>query len=398
MAVQLGGGLYYLLSNDTNITGIVGTRIYPNVAPLRNAGGGTSTQFPYIVYTIISTETVDTKGTRANPNSDPFSVVGKDRRSKVDIVTAQISMYAADYGQAVILAANVRNCLDNTVASGTTLFANCVVDSLVFETENAEWEKDILPKGVHHIAQDYKARLINTQFAPAFANVYSTLFEGVDEYVDLGDAAIFSFGNGSTDSPFSISFWANFDSVANSDGIIGKEAGAGIREYQIRFGFSNLRMRLYNHNSSAHITKNLNNALSTGQWYHIVCTYDGSATADGIKIFVDGTTPSQGSTTVGTYTAMGNTAAPLTLGKSDTAYFKGHLDEVSLFNIELSDSQVLAIYNSGAPTDLTSHTGLIGWWRMGDSGAFPEINDNSSNSNDGSMENMLANDIENFVP
>jgi hypothetical protein len=48
---------------------------------------------------------------------------------------------------------------------------------------------------------------MGVQTTPPFTNTYSLDFDGVDDYVDLGDSDDFSFGNGTTDSPFSISAW-----------------------------------------------------------------------------------------------------------------------------------------------------------------------------------------------
>ena len=70
-----------------------------------------------------------------------------------------------------------------------------------------------------------------------------------------------------------------------------------------------------------------------------------------------------------------------------------------MFNTQLSDAQVLAIYNLGIPKDESSHAGLIGYWRMGDDGSvFNIIDDDSSNNNSGIMTNMVAADIETVVP
>ena len=77
------------------------------------------------------------------------------------------------------------------------------------------------------------------------------------------------------------------------------------------------------------------------------------------------------------------------------------MDEVALFDDELSLAQIQNIYNSGTPTDLSSESYLLGYWRNGDptgTGAYPTIVDQSSNSNDGTMNNMSSSDIVTDVP
>tara|TARA_R100000742_G_C4279648_1_gene104977 strand:+ start:8168 stop:9364 length:1197 start_codon:yes stop_codon:yes gene_type:complete len=398
MSANIGATIYHLLSNDATVAGVVGTRIYPNVAPLLNAS---TPMAPYIVYHLISTEPTNTKGSLANPGDSTALLRTKNRRSPLDILTIQISMYHRSYSDIATLSAAVRDALDNVVDSGVQPDpVGPVIDSMIFDSMNTQFEKDIAPEGVYHISHDYVVRVINEKFKNPFVNVYSTNFDGNDEYVTMGDSDKFTFGNGTTDSPFSISCWANFDSTASTVGVLGKDSGAAAKEYQVRFGFSGLRFRLYDDSNSAYITKNLAGSLNTGQWYHLVFTYDGSGTHAGMNIYVNGSIPALGFGSSGTYTAMENTASEFTVGRVETTYMDGNIDEVALFNVELTSTQVTSIYNGGTPNDLllTFNSELNGYWRMGDSGVFPEINDNSSYNNTGECQNMIAADFETDVP
>ena len=96
---------------------------------------------------------------------------------------------------------------------------------------------------------------------------------------------------------------------------------------------------------------------------------------------------------------------------SDSAgqdFFEGHIDEGSVWNKALSGAELLAVYNSGVPIDLLTTSGyydsssnLQGWWRNGDTegvSVYNNIEDYSSNSNDGRMTNMDAVDIVTVVP
>ncbi|MBP93388.1 MAG: hypothetical protein CMC55_04645, partial [Flavobacteriaceae bacterium] len=86
-------------------------------------------------------------------------------------------------------------------------------------------------------------------------------------------------------------------------------------------------------------------------------------------------------------------------------FWIGNIDEVSIYNIELTAANVTTLYNDGFANTVAADTGLIGWWRMGDGGIIgdpiatpPTIPDETGN-NDGTMTNMGAyTDFEADVP
>jgi hypothetical protein len=238
--------------------------------------------------------------------------------------------------------------------------------------------------------------------ASEFENLYSLSFDGVDDYVNLGDSSDFTFGDGSTDSPFSISMWVKLaDGVAQ--GFIAKSSSSQ-KEYHIITSNSGLlRFRLYDNSTGGYIQSQMNATTSALSWVNYVFTYSGIGDKTGINIYENSSLVAQTQGNTGTYTAMENTTSVLRLSSSqqNNFYLEGNTDEVALFNIELSSSQVTDIYNSGTPTDLTSHAGLIGYWRNGDTegtSVYPTLTDYSSNSNDGAMTNMDSGDIVTDVP
>ena len=391
----IGSTIYTKLSLDGTLTSYVGTspvRIFPDVAPLNVAQ-----TFPYVVYSIVSDVPTNTKG--PTDPGDPVAGGPQTERSPLNIMRIQISSFANDYSTSMIVANRIRTILDRGIGSGFTVGSGPDIDSIVYDGMTTNYESNIKPQGVYEVSQEYIVRTINTDIAPSFSNVYSLNFDGVDDYLQLGDQNIFSFGNGTTDSPFSISYWIKPQTVAAGTGIFGKESSVSTREYSAMFSYNNVRIRLWDNVNGGHLTLGSANPLSVNVWHHIVMTYDGSGNDTGLKIYVNASIPAQSTASSGTYVAMSNTAADFTIGAVFGSYFyEGNMDEFSMFNIELTAAQVLAIYNAGTPTNLTSHDGLIGWWRMGDSGAYPLINDSSTNTNNATMTNMVASDIENLVP
>ena len=131
-------------------------------------------------------------------------------------------------------------------------------------------------------------------------------------------------------------------------------------------------------------------ALSTSVWNHLVYTYDGSGTKAGFKHYINGSAISwaaysashdddigkgaSGNSTAPSDTTVGN-GLSFTLGlyrndgAASTYYADAKFDEMSLWDCELSSSEVSDIYNSGDPKNLNAHaqaTKLVHWWRLGD--------------------------------
>ena len=148
-------------------------------------------------------------------------------------------------------------------------------------------------------------------------------------------------------------------------------------------------------------------------WHYVALTYDKVTGVASLSL--DGVEKATASGLAGADIVYHPTInRPLMFGAdalADTTgenFFEGNIDEGSVWNKALSSAEILAVYNSGIPINLLSNTGnyvssgnLQGWWRMGDpngTSSFPTITDNSTNTNNGTMTNMVSADIELVVP
>jgi len=104
--------------------------------------------------------------------------------------------------------------------------------------------------------------------------------------------------------------------------------------------------------------------LSTNTWYHAVATFSNTS---GIKLYLDAGTP-----ITNTQTTLDGLTNPINIGVSISSYFyDGKIDEVGIWNTNLSASQVQSIYDATSTNltkDLTTVSGsnLVYWNRMGD--------------------------------
>ena len=131
-------------------------------------------------------------------------------------------------------------------------------------------------------------------------------------------------------------------------------------------------------------------------WHFLVLVRNGSSW----KLFDNASISANTTYTPGTINLGRFDLAALTSNAINSGFLLGLMDEVAVWNINLSSDDITRLYNSGNPTDLLSDatsTSLLHWWRMGDGDTFPTILD-SKGSNNGTMINMEVGDIVNDVP
>ncbi len=232
----------------------------------------------------------------------------------------------------------------------------------------------------------------------AFTNTYSIDFDGVDDYVDIsGSASVINEDLGSA------SMWVKLDTT-----------GASITVFQAAADTSNFIRLWYKDSDSTirfqtkrggtnNVTYYAGGIEADGNWHHLALTWDSSANE--LKGYLDGVARGGTGTAAGSWSGS---LAHVDIGKlatADSSYWVGNIDEVGIWDSVLTAAEITEIYNSGTPLSLLKDSGdysssgdLIGWWRMGDSATYPTIPDDSTNSNNGTMTNMSADDIVQDIP
>lgn len=161
----------------------------------------------------------------------------------------------------------------------------------------------------------------------------------------------YSFGNGTVDSPFSVGAWILPNAIATNV-IIAKYDSAGNKEEWRLFIDGNGKLSLELHDASASATEIAvsDDALVIGQEHFVVATYDGGETAPVVNLYVDGALVNDGSTAEsGSYVAMENTDAPLTVGCSGVtatpvAEFHGRIAMPFVTGKALTQDEVTTLY------------------------------------------------------
>lgn len=228
-----------------------------------------------------------------------------------------------------------------------------------------------------------------TPTPPPFVNTYSMTFDGSLDYFNVGSTPLnLRFNRLDT---FSFSAWVKREGT-NDKVILSNQLApsTNYRGYYFAIDLNSKLIVVFRSTLSDRLVFRGNLSLDLG-WNHVVFTYDGTATTNSGQFYINGSAD----TTTGTGTLTGTTESVdvLCLGcrSGSDNFFDGKMDEVAIFNTELSASDVTTIYNSGAPEDLSSLS-PISWWRMGDGdtwdGSSWTLTDNGSGGNDATSVSM----------
>lgn len=175
----------------------------------------------------------------------------------------------------------------------------------------------------------------------------AAIFNGTSSLITVADSDSLSFNNATNDLPFSISYWIN---ASNTQFSIINKSGGSTREYECEYGGGKLLFRLISNGNVANRLDQLYTiSLGTSTWFHIAHTYNGSGSG-GMKTYVNGSLVISTNTVIGSYTKMSNTTNALVMGGLNffgSYFLNGKLDEVSIYNTALTQTQIDLIYNSG---------------------------------------------------
>jgi hypothetical protein len=164
---------------------------------------------------------------------------------------------------------------------------------------------------------------------------YAYSFNGIDDYIDLGDPL---FGIDTSDE-LTISFWINPSSVSGIQEII--ERGQYLYPYGIRLYDGELRFYLRTDHTSPYLSSNT--FFDTGVWYHVVLTYKNGDR----RMYINGNVDAQDSYTGSISTNQESTY----IGNkpvSNKDYFNGLLDEFIIYDRALSEGEVGSLFEGGS--------------------------------------------------
>jgi hypothetical protein len=225
-----------------------------------------------------------------------------------------------------------------------------------------------------------------------FTNTYSLDFDGVDDYVEIPNITP-RFGtqnpatpDSATNAPWSVSIWAYIPSgLTTTTPLFNIPLGNSVYSWKVIWGAGQIIQFGARYRTLR--VDEVTTAINTNQWNHIVVTFDGVDTnaLTSWKLFINGVN-------ITNLTSSGHLGTNVTgktyIAKDQSNYGEVKIDELSLYDIKLTDSNVTDIYNGGTPTDLTSLS-PIAWYRF-EEGMGTTAIDSGSGGNDGTLINGVV--------
>lgn len=207
-------------------------------------------------------------------------------------------------------------------------------------------------------------------------------FDGIDDYVDCGASSLFDATNIRT-----LECWANFTNLTGGQEILSRSTlGQGIE--LIIYG-GNLGFYCMRDGSNASFIQYPASNLTTGRWYHLVATWNG--TRESMVLYVNGVA-------VGTRTDLGNInntgianpSGSFRIGQwsdiSENRSVKARIDEVRVWSTMRTSAEINQSMFSVAP----DATGLIAYYNCDEPSGTTLTNQTANAGLDGTLQNGVG--------
>jgi len=228
----------------------------------------------------------------------------------------------------------------------------------------------------------------------SFENLYSTQYDGVDDYVETNSTYTELDG----DSKITVSAWVKVETNTDTLSYLCSVSGGSNFQFGIRLQTTtNTICWVYvnSANSSNRASATIGAIKNDGQWHHLLVCLDLSLpTFSECQIYLD----SVAKTTSGSYasTTLPNATSGLHIGtraSSLSSVFGGKIDEFAIWSGQdfRTQSDVDTIYNGGVPNDLNSNglTAPTSWYRF-EEGSGTSTSDSGSAGIDATLINGTA--------
>jgi hypothetical protein len=189
-------------------------------------------------------------------------------------------------------------------------------------------------------------------------------FDGVDDYVEIPSDPEMEFTG-----PFTVEAWMKYTGSPNGGVIVtkGQDAdwwGQDWTLYVTQSGKLGIIFAI----SHDFAGIECNTTISAGTWYHVAMVYDGAQLLGFVNGQLDGSLDISAGVLCPTQNPVRIGAGAPVNGTWNKGMFSGSIDEVSIYDRALSQSDLYSIYQAGvagkcSPSCTPAPDGLVSWWK-----------------------------------
>jgi len=179
--------------------------------------------------------------------------------------------------------------------------------------------------------------------------------DGTNDYITVGDAAAFTPDG----TPLSITAWVSLSADEGAlDFMIINKKGTAL-EWSFNVGGDNLYLTLYDESAAqakiGRYDSTTDYALYEGAGFIFVAgTYDGGSLSSGVKLYLDADKVDDSNDINGTFVNVDDSNEDLAMGIDGASVAKGVIDNVVIYDTELTQAQITSLYNNGTGTESVS--------------------------------------------
>lgn len=237
----------------------------------------------------------------------------------------------------------------------------------------------------------------------SYSNGYSTHFNGLNQWLSANISSGYNDIKFSRSDPFSINVFLNLNAIGSTQEIISVGERNTERYYLQILSSGAVRFQIINTLSGGYfetITSTTN--LTTGVWLKITVTYNGIGGSTGYKLYFNDVLQPVSFVASTANAVKSIQYSSLTIGifmngPTPNNFFNGNIDELTIWNKELTSSEISDIGSAIDPSLLGFSSNLVEHYRMGDDDTYPVVN-GVVRSYNLDMVNMSAFNFETDVP
>jgi len=183
-------------------------------------------------------------------------------------------------------------------------------------------------------------------------------YNGTDSVNTVADTNLLSFGNSTTDSPFSLAAEFEIDDLTSGFEIVSKMKNPNY-EWRLTIDTGGLiSFSLWDNGVINKLIAKGTTVLTTGKKHHVVATYNGNASSyTDINLYWGGEAETLTDASGGSYVAMHNTSQAVEIGEGNAVHANGKIHSVLVFNRELTAAQAARLGVTGNSVEVADQWG-----------------------------------------